>query len=104
MYALISFLKSDFKVFPSLSGEFSSLCRKAVSRYGEDFAVVISAQICYDEAQVIKATYPLHGFVGHPAEPWERPLIRKAATRFGKPPVGIIRLLVNNIVHENHKD
>ena len=68
------------------------------------FTVVISAQVCYHEAQVIKATCPLHSFVGHPAEPWERPLIRKAATRFGKPPVGIIRLLVNNIVHENHKD
>ena len=66
--------------------------------------VAIFAQICYYEAQVTKATCPFHSFVGHPAEPWERPLIRKAATRFGKSPVGIIRLLVNNIFHENHKD
>ena len=66
--------------------------------------VVISAQICYHEAQVTKATCPLHSFVGHPAEPWEGPLIRKAATRFGKSPAGIIHLFVNDIFHENHKD
>ena len=68
------------------------------------FAVVISTQICYDEAQVIKATYPLHSFMGHLPEPWERPLIRKAATRFGKSPTGVIRSLLNDLFHENHKD
>jgi hypothetical protein len=69
----------------------------------EFFTVVIFAQICYHEAQVTKATCPLHSFVGHLPEPWERPLVRKAATRFGKSPAGIIRLLVNDIFHENHK-
>ena len=68
------------------------------------FAVVIFAQICYDEAQVAIGHYPLHGFVGHPPEPWERPLIRKAVTRLGKSPTGIIRLFVNDIFHENHND
>ena len=68
------------------------------------FAVVIFSQVCYDEAQVTKAVYSLHSFVGYPPEPWERPLVRKAATRFGKSPAGIIRLFANNIFHENHKD
>ena len=66
--------------------------------------VAISAQICYHEAQVIEATYSLHSFMGHPPEPWERPLIRKAVTRLGKSPTGIIRLFVNDIFHENHND
>ena len=68
------------------------------------FTVVISAQICYDEAQVTKAICPLHGFVRHPPEPQERPLIRKADTRFGKSPTGVIRSLLNDPFHENHKD
>ena len=68
------------------------------------FAVVISAQICYYEAQVTKATYSLHNFVGHPPEPWERPLIRKADTRFRKSPAGVTCSPLNAIFHENHKD
>ena len=68
------------------------------------FAVVISAQICYDEAQVIKATYPLYSFVGHPLEPWERPLIRKADTWFRKSSTGVIFSPLNDIFHEDHKD
>jgi len=68
------------------------------------FAVVISAQICYAEAQVIKATYPFHSFVGYPPETWERPLIRKADTRFRKSSTGVIFSPLNDIFHENHKD
>jgi hypothetical protein len=66
--------------------------------------VVISAQICYHEAQVIEAAYSLHSFVGHPPEPWERPLIRKAATLFRKSPIGVTCSPLNDIFHENHKD
>ena len=68
------------------------------------FAVVIFAQICYDEVQVAIGHYPLHGFVGHPPEPWERPLIRKADTRFRKSPAGVTCSPLNAIFHENHKD
>ena len=70
----------------------------------KNFAVVISAQNCYHEAQVTKATCPLHSSMGHPPKPWERPLVRKVATRFGKSPTGVIRSLLNNLFHENHKD
>jgi len=37
MYALISFLKLDFKTFPSLSDEFDFVFRKAFLRNDEDF-------------------------------------------------------------------
>ena len=67
------------------------------------FTVVISAQVCYHEAQGTKAAYPLHCFVGHPPKLWERPLIRKAATRFRKSLTGVICLLLNDLFHENHK-
>ena len=68
------------------------------------FSVVISAQICYHEAQIIRGSYRLHCFMGHLPEPWERPLIRKVATRFRKSPTGVIHFLLNDIFHENHKD
>ena len=66
--------------------------------------VAIFAQICYHEAQVIKAIYPLHSFVGHPPEPWERPLICKAVTLFRKSRTGVIYTLTHDNFHENHKD
>ena len=67
------------------------------------FTVAISAQICYHEAQVIKATYPLHSFVGYPPEPWERPLVRKTDTRFRKSLMSVTCSPLNDIFHENHK-
>ena len=66
--------------------------------------IAFFAQIWYHEAQVIMDIYLLDGFVGHPPEPWIRLLICKAVTRFCKSLIGVIRLSVNDIIHENHRD